>query len=174
MQRLVHCFGVMCALAVGSVDASAQGEPCLLGQFGHATQGVQELDSTPLAVLLDGDLAYVGESRMSKFAVVDLSDVSSSVELSSISVTGANHQINSMLQRGESLFIVTSNQSLYTVDVSDPVTPQVVSVFDLGFYPGSLAIRNHILWVSGGSEVVTLNVSTPEAPFVVDMAMGEF
>lgn len=153
------------------VDITDLTNPVLTSTFmGNASEGYFQ------DVNINGNLAYIPDSDGGFLRIVNISDRSNPVEVSSLNIPDSN--FNSIAISTNYAYLVNdgtndTNKMLLIVDITDPEDPVLLNPFPIPSNPNTggprdIQVISNLAFVSQGyGGVVVINISNPNAPIEV-------
>ncbi|MBP6859832.1 MAG: beta-propeller fold lactonase family protein [Candidatus Magasanikbacteria bacterium] len=123
--------------------------------------------TNPVSVFVSGRYAYTANSGSDNISIIDVSNPSAPVQISTTSVGGAFSYPISISVSGQ--YAYTANYSLNTisvVDISNPFRPVQVATASVGGNPSSIYISGRYAYVSNyaSNTVSIVDISNPRSP----------
>ncbi len=151
-------------------DTTTGTSPTLLGSL--------DLGSTGHSVVVSENYAYIATSDDHReLTVVDVSDPTNpKLYGNHFDTPSSNSDARSVASSGSTVYLVTNNNTaapgyeFYTIDVSNPVAPNLIGGTDLGSTTRDAFISGNFAYVASTSntaELKVLNISNPAQPSVV-------
>lgn len=159
----VSAILVMVLVCMGSLNAQSSENMSFLGNWGEGGGEIR-------AVSNFGDLVYYGVGNV--LSIVSFENPASPFKAGSVKLDDMVEDIVWFTKSGVT-YCVVSGTSLNIVDVTNPVTPSLVSTLSLAGYGEGLDISGDYVYVAvGGSGMEVINISDPANPSSVAVVAG--
>lgn len=115
-------------------------------------------------VVIDGGYAYLAEG--SSLTVIDSSDPDRPTRKAWLSLAGSAEYVHveAMAKVGDTL-VVSGERRLFTIDVGDPLQPQVAGALGLGMPGNTLAVDGgYVYLITPGPHIFRVDLSDPAGP----------
>ncbi len=156
-------LGVLLLLILG-IGASASGQDCLdYSDFMHWT-GMIYTGGDSDQVVFDGAYAYAASGHMT---VIDCSDPSAPVEVSSVDTPGYVAQV---FVKGDYAYVADRHGGMQLLNISAPSWPWIVSAVPTDGDAVSVTYTDGFVYVGDTTQqLYTVDVSNPDLPTMVDV-----
>ncbi len=123
------------------------------------------LPQEPLTAAIRGNFMYVALAPGHEMKVFNVSDPSTFTEINSVTVQAPAY---GLIAHGKTLYGIRYD-SVTVYDITDPQNPVEMPGYDASGYDlKALATRDHYLYVSTATDLLTLDISDPLNPVLAD------
>lgn len=147
---------------IGSYDMS---DPVYPVQIGYV--------SIPYGVgsfFYSGDTCFTATARSwsyddaSKFNIIDFSDLNNPAVIGEYWTPGKSYDVQ---LRGDYAYIANGSSGLTTVDISDPVEPEIINILETAEYARDILIQGNRLYLLRGYRFEIYDISDPTQPLLL-------
>ncbi len=130
--------------------------------------GGLDVPSLATGLAVSGQYVYYGQYQNYPFTrdllIIDAADSQSPTIVSRLELAGTPKGI---AISGTHAFVAASNAGLLVVDISDPLTPEIVGQMDSGAYYHEVTIRDNLAFVLNSDGLQILDISGPTDPQLI-------
>jgi len=142
----------------GSYRQSALANPTI--------EGILSL-SVPEQIRVVGKYAYLTNSSINTFSIIDVTDPAKPIEISTLSSSTALSFIKGLDVSGRYAY-VSGLETVQIIDISNPSNPMIVGgVTSTDFSSDSIYVSGNYAYVSGVNSIQVINISNPSSPTIV-------
>ena len=119
---------------------------------------------------IQGKYAYLMKSN----GELDIIDISSTITMPIVTTTLIDPAaVNWIEVQGRYAYISYSGiNTIYVVDISNPLTPTIVGSIALGLIPNRMVVRESMLYVTNSTGIYAINVANPTLPVLTGTVTG--
>ena len=123
--------------------------------------------SAPEKIEIAGKYAYVTNSSLNRFGIIDISDPNEPVEISTLSSSTAFSFVKGLDIAGKYAY-VSGLETFQIIDISNPTSPTIIGgVTSTDIYLDAVYVSGNYAYVSGIDSVQIINISNPTSPVIV-------